>query len=367
MRSPTPPPPPPPPPPLSTSLPLATFPPVHVHWGWSAEDPVVLLVLMRLCRLFFRPLPHTIVGLLWQTDPPSLLPFQTAPRTSSQLPPCPTPAPPTAHPTSVLPAPRPPPLLPPSPPPPTPPPPASLPTSLPLATLPPVHVHWGWSAEDPVVRLVSMRLCRLSFRPLPHTIVGLLRQTDPPSLLPFQTAPRTSIQLPHCPTPAPPTAHPTSVLPAPRSPPLLPPLPPAPTPPPPAYLPTSLPLATLPPVHVHWGWSAEDPVVQLVSMRLCRLSFRQRGANPTSSTFFFATHHDQADLFTSPIVSPHRARHAGRPGPPTRGGGPPHHHQERAAAPPQLSAACRRTTTQPCAARACRSAGGHWAAIRPRG
>ena len=39
----------------------------------------------------------------------------------------------------------------------TPHPPSSLIPALPLTTLPPVPaVHWGWSAEDPVVRLVSM-------------------------------------------------------------------------------------------------------------------------------------------------------------------------------------------------------------------
>jgi len=32
----------------------------------------------------------------------------------------------------------------------------SLIPALPLTTLPPVPVHWGWSTEDPVVRLVSM-------------------------------------------------------------------------------------------------------------------------------------------------------------------------------------------------------------------
>jgi len=40
----------------------------------------------------------------------------------------------------------------------TPTPPSSLIPALPLSTLPPVPVHWGWSAEDPVVRLVSMRI-----------------------------------------------------------------------------------------------------------------------------------------------------------------------------------------------------------------
>jgi len=44
-------------------------------------------------------------------------------------------------------------------------PPSSLIPALPLTTLPPVPVHWGWSAEDPVVRLVSM------LKRLKHTVL----------------------------------------------------------------------------------------------------------------------------------------------------------------------------------------------------
>jgi len=58
--------------------------------------------------------------------------------------------------------------------------PSSLIPALPLTTLPPVPMHWGWSAEDPVVRLALMRLRYLSFWPLPHSIAGLLRLTDSP-------------------------------------------------------------------------------------------------------------------------------------------------------------------------------------------
>jgi len=88
-------------------------------------------------------------------------------------------------------------VMPPSPPPP----PSSIIPALPLSTLPPVHmcigIGVGASAEDFVVRLVSMRLRYLSFWPLLHTIVGLLRQTlHPPRLFPFHTAPRLSSLLP---------------------------------------------------------------------------------------------------------------------------------------------------------------------------
>jgi len=38
------------------------------------------------------------------------------------------------------------------------------------------------------------------------------------------------------------------------------------TPPPSSSLTPALPLTTLPPVPVHWGWNLEDPIVWLVSM-----------------------------------------------------------------------------------------------------
>jgi hypothetical protein len=151
-----------------------------------------------------------------------------------------------------------------------------LPTSLPLATLPLVPVHWGWSAEDPVVRLVSMRSRYFSLAAaandrrtasadgssLTPSLPDSTSDEQPAAPFPYPCpALRPPIVRATCPTP-------TSALPALAASSY--PIParlPSPSPAPSLPLPASLSLATLPPVHAHWGWSAVDPVVRLVSMR----------------------------------------------------------------------------------------------------